>query len=62
LACGDDQEYRERTLTELFGVFLVDVTLKVAQPWRRNIPTAPVVFVAIDDASLSDPELAALTG
>ena len=39
---------------------LYDVTLKVAQPWRRNIPTAPVVFVAIDDASLSDPELAAL--
>jgi class 3 adenylate cyclase len=39
---------------------LYDVTLKVAQPWRRNIPTAPVVFVAIDDASLSDPELTAL--
>jgi class 3 adenylate cyclase len=39
---------------------LYDVTLKAAQPWRRNIPTAPVVFVAIDDASLSDPELAAL--
>ena len=39
---------------------LYDVTLKVAQPWRRNIPTVPAVFVAIDDASLSTPELAAL--
>ena len=34
--------------------------VKVAQPWRRNIPTVPAVFVAIDDASLSSPELAAL--
>jgi hypothetical protein len=39
---------------------LYDITLKVAQPWRRNIPTVPAVFVAIDDASLSGPELAAL--
>ena len=39
---------------------LYDLTLKVAQPWRRNIPTVPAVFVAIDDASLSTPELAAL--
>ena len=39
---------------------LFDLTLKVAQPWRRNIPTMPAVFVAIDDESLSDPELAAL--
>jgi Aldo/keto reductase family/CHASE2 domain len=39
---------------------LYDLTLKVAQPWRRNIPTVPAVFVAIDDASLSAPELAAL--
>ena len=28
---------------------LFDLTLKVAQPWRRNIPTMPAVFVAIDD-------------
>ena len=39
---------------------LYDLTLKVAQPWRRNIPTVPAVFVAIDDASLSTPDLAAL--
>ena len=39
---------------------LYDVTLKAAQPWRRNIPTVPAVFVAIDDASLAAPELAAL--
>ena len=38
---------------------LYDVTLKVAQPWRRNIPTVPAVFVAIDDASLATPDLAA---
>jgi hypothetical protein len=39
---------------------LYDLTLKVAQPWRRNIPTVPAVFVAVDDASLSTPDLAAL--
>jgi adenylate cyclase len=39
---------------------LYDLTLKVAQPWRRNIPTVPAVFVAIDDASLATPDLAAL--
>ena len=39
---------------------LYDVTLKIAQPWRRDIPTAPVVLVAVDDASLARPELAAL--
>jgi class 3 adenylate cyclase/CHASE2 domain-containing sensor protein len=39
---------------------LYDLTLKIAQPWRRDIPTAPVVLVAIDDASLARPELAAL--
>lgn len=39
---------------------LYDLTLKVSQPWRRDIPTAQAVLVAIDDASLSTPELAAL--
>jgi class 3 adenylate cyclase len=39
---------------------LYDLTLKIAQPWRRDIPTAPVVLVAVDDASLARPELAAL--
>jgi adenylate cyclase len=39
---------------------LYDLTLKMAQPWRRHVPTAPVVLVAIDDASLAGPELAAL--
>jgi class 3 adenylate cyclase/CHASE2 domain-containing sensor protein len=39
---------------------LYDVTLKAAQPWRRNIPSTPVVLVAIDDASLVGPELAPL--
>jgi class 3 adenylate cyclase len=39
---------------------LYDLILKVSQPWRRSIPTAPAVFVAIDDASLSAPDLAAL--
>jgi class 3 adenylate cyclase len=39
---------------------LYDLTLKISQPWRRDIPTAPAVLVAIDDASLATPELAAL--
>jgi class 3 adenylate cyclase len=39
---------------------LYDLTLKISQPWRRDIPTVPAVFVAIDDASLKTPELAAL--
>src|SRR4029078_7854292 len=39
---------------------LYDLTLQVAQPWRRNIPPVPAVFVAVDDASLATPELAAL--
>jgi adenylate cyclase len=42
------------------NALLYDLTLKVAQPWRRHLPTAPVVLVAIDDASLASPELAAL--
>ena len=39
---------------------LYDLTLKISEPWRRDVPTAPAVFVAIDDASLSQPDLAAL--
>ncbi len=39
---------------------LYDLTLKIAEPWRRDIPTVPAVFIAVDDASLSRPELAAL--
>ena len=42
------------------NALLYDLTLKIAQPWRRHLPTAPVVLVAIDDASLASPELAAL--
>lgn len=40
--------------------FLYDLTLKLSQPWRRDIATVPAVFVAVDEASLSAPELAAL--
>jgi adenylate cyclase len=39
---------------------LFDLTLKLSQPWRREIPALPVVFVALDEASLATPELAAL--
>jgi class 3 adenylate cyclase len=39
---------------------LYDLTLKISQPWRRDIPTVPAVFVAIDDASLSTSELSPL--
>lgn len=39
---------------------LYDLTLKIAQPWRGQVPTAPVVLVAVDDASLASPELASL--
>ena len=39
---------------------LYDLTLKIAQPWRRHVPTTPAVLVAIDDASLASPELSAL--
>jgi class 3 adenylate cyclase/CHASE2 domain-containing sensor protein len=39
---------------------LYDLTLRLSEPWRRNVPTVPAVFVAVDDASLADPELAAL--
>jgi class 3 adenylate cyclase/CHASE2 domain-containing sensor protein len=39
---------------------LYDATLRISQSWRRDIRTAPVIFVAIDKTSLSSPELAAL--
>jgi adenylate cyclase len=39
---------------------LYDITLKAAQPWRRQIPSTPVVLVAIDDTSLAGAELAPL--
>jgi class 3 adenylate cyclase len=39
---------------------LYDLTLKISQPWRRGVKTVPAVFVAIDSASLSRPDLAAL--
>ena len=39
---------------------LYDMTLRVAQPFRRPIPEAPVLFVAIDEATLARPEFAAL--
>jgi adenylate cyclase len=41
------------------GIFF-DLTLRLSQSWRRNIPAVPAVFVAIDEASLSAPALAAL--
>jgi CHASE2 domain-containing sensor protein len=36
---------------------LYDLTLKVAQPWRQHIPSVPVLLVAVDEVSLSSPEL-----
>jgi adenylate cyclase len=39
---------------------LYDVVLSASQPLRRRIPTAPAVFVAIDDASLTSARLARL--
>ena len=39
---------------------LYDLTLRLSQPWRPDIATVPAVFVAVDEASLSTPELAAL--
>ena len=39
---------------------LYDLMLRTSQPWRRKVPTLPVVFVALDDASLATPALAAL--
>jgi class 3 adenylate cyclase len=57
------------TLSDYVGLFpalggpnglLYDLTLRTSQPWRRNVPTIPVVFVAVDDASLATSALAAL--
>jgi class 3 adenylate cyclase len=57
------------TLSDYSGLFpalggpnglLYDLTLRISQPWRRDVPTVPVVFVALDDASLARPEFAAL--
>ena len=42
------------------NALIYDLTLKTSQPWRGHIPTAPVVLIAVDDASLTTPELAAL--
>jgi class 3 adenylate cyclase len=39
---------------------LYDLTLRLSQPLRRDIATVPAVFVAVDEASLATPELAAL--
>jgi CHASE2 domain/Adenylate and Guanylate cyclase catalytic domain len=39
---------------------LYDLTLRTSQPWRQHLSTAPIVLVAIDDASLAAPEFAAL--
>jgi class 3 adenylate cyclase/CHASE2 domain-containing sensor protein len=39
---------------------LYDLTLRTSEPWRRHLPAAPIVLVAVDDASLASPELAAL--
>src|SRR5215475_5822805 len=42
------------------NALLYDVTLTTANPWRREVASAPIVLVAIDDVSLASPELAAL--
>jgi class 3 adenylate cyclase len=39
---------------------LYDLTLATTLPWRRDAPAVPAVFVAVDEASLSSPELAVL--
>jgi adenylate cyclase len=39
---------------------LYDLTLRISQPWRRDVATVPVVFVALDDASLATSQLATL--
>jgi class 3 adenylate cyclase len=54
--------YDARVLPALGGPngMLYDVTLRLSQPWRRDIPTVPVAFIAVDDASLATPELSAL--
>ena len=42
------------------NALLYDATLRAAQPFRRSVATTPAVFVAIDDSSLTGPELARL--
>jgi adenylate cyclase len=42
------------------NALLYDLTLRTANPWRREVAATPIVLVAIDDASLASPELAAL--
>jgi class 3 adenylate cyclase len=39
---------------------IYDVTLLLSRPWRDSRPAAPVLFVAIDAATLSRPEYAAV--
>jgi len=39
---------------------LYDLTLRTSQPWRQHVSAAPIVLVAIDDASIAAPEFAAL--
>ncbi|MFL6799384.1 MAG: CHASE2 domain-containing protein [Xanthobacteraceae bacterium] len=59
---GSWSTYNNPTFPALGGpnALLYDATLKILQAQRRRIPVAPAVFVALDDASLADPELAAL--
>jgi len=42
------------------NALLYDLTLRMANPWRREVAATPIVLVAIDDASLASPEFAAL--
>jgi hypothetical protein len=39
---------------------LYDLTLAIAQPWRQDIPAAPVMLAAVDDTLLASPELASV--
>lgn len=40
--------------------YLYDITLRFAQPFRRDIKTVPAVFVAVDEESLAKPPLSTL--
>lgn len=42
------------------NALLYDLTLRTANPWRREVAAPAIVFVAIDDPSLASPELAAV--
>ncbi len=42
------------------NALLYDLTLATTLRWRRDAPPVPAVFVAVDEAALSSPELAAL--